>query len=760
MARNTTEQLVVQISADLTSLRASTAEIQRILEQAANRAGSAGQKSGQAFANGFKAALGSLTAYFSLAFFKQLVKEGVQAYADLEMSMKKFNMVFGESAGEVEKWAKTYADAIGVADYKTKAWAANVADMFIGLGGSRKEAAEMSTAIVQMTNDLYLLNKEIIGSREQAFNLMQSGLAGNTRAFKSLGIIINDSVLKSKMMSLGWQGNVADLDAYSKSLLIAAVVQEQYNNLGAEGIAMQDSAARDLEMVKAKWSELSLIIGEAAAPSLLMVAAFVQGILVPAFKVLGAVISWMGEHLYILIPIIAALVTVLAIYVGLQIKAAVVTAIVAVKEAILTAIRWAATASTWALFAATVALVGALTLGIGAAIGLASALAGISAAQKGMSKGAGKMTDFNKMLKGHTPTIRKSGGGGGGGGGGGKPKAIKDQISQEQKLTDKLKEEYDKRVADYSKVTNILLGIQRKFITTKDILIASEQSKKAIKDFNEGISILEKRIGGTELGKKMLDELKTLDPDEYVDYIQALTRAGDKELQQIVSNFGSRHTEAMVTAERAVEAETPKFKKQLEKTGAAAGTAGGTSMGKGLGESFGGVAIPAMEDIMEDLEDIAEIAAPDIGEVAGKGIWDSFKRWLDKIKTALKDVWIGDLTKSVDKYISSKGLVNDDGSVNRDGDPRTPFAAGGIFTGYSRFGNKIFGEAGHEAVIPLSPKGLRPFAEALNRYTNLGGSVIVQNMYVRNDGDIKRIAYELKRLQDADSRNKGYGYGY
>ena len=96
-------------------------------------------------------------------------------------------------------------------------------------------------------------------------------------------------------MSLGWQGNVADLDAYSKSMLIAAVVQEQYNNLGAEGIAMQDSAARDLEMVKAKWAELSLILGEAAAPSLMMVAAFIQGILVPAFKILGAVISWMGN---------------------------------------------------------------------------------------------------------------------------------------------------------------------------------------------------------------------------------------------------------------------------------------------------------------------------------------------------------------------------------------------------------------------------------------------------------------------------------
>ena len=54
----------------------------------------------------------------------------------------------------------------------------------------------------------------------------------------------------------------------------------------------------------------------------------------------------------------------------------------------------------------------------------------------------------------------------------------KAQLSQEQKLTDKLKEEYDKRVADYSKVTKILLGIQRKFITAKDILNSLRTVKK------------------------------------------------------------------------------------------------------------------------------------------------------------------------------------------------------------------------------------------------------------------------------------------
>lgn len=131
-----------------------------------------------------------------------------------------------------------------------------------------------------------------------------------------------------------------------------------------------------------------------------------------------------------------------------------------------------------------------------------------------------------------------------------------------------------------------------------------------------------------------------------------------------------------------------------------------------------------------------------------KGIFDDLWESVQKVVGKIKDIW-GTITGK--KTVSME--ITGGGDTQR-------HAKGGIFTGYSRLGNHIFGEAGHEAVIPLSHKGLRPFAEALNRYTNMGGNIYIQNMNVRNDGDIKRIAYELKRLQDADNRNKGYGYGY
>lgn len=83
---------------------------------------------------------------------------------------------------------------------------------------------------------------------------------------------------------------------------------------------------------------------------------------------------------------------------------------------------------------------------------------------------------------------------------------------------------------------------------------------------------------------------------------------------------------------------------------------------------------------------------------------------------------------------------------------------GAIFTKPYVFGNQGWGEAGPEAVLPIEKLG-GIMAETLDRMgiTNNynGGNIIVENMNVRNDGDIKRIANELYNLQQRNSRGRG-----
>ena len=84
------------------------------------------------------------------------------------------------------------------------------------------------------------------------------------------------------------------------------------------------------------------------------------------------------------------------------------------------------------------------------------------------------------------------------------------------------------------------------------------------------------------------------------------------------------------------------------------------------------------------------------------------------------------------------------------------YAKGGIFARPSIIG---VGEAGTEAVIPLDKMpGL--IADALRdamggNQLAMAGGITVQNMYVRNDQDIKLVARELYNLQQQNARGRG-----
>ncbi len=91
------------------------------------------------------------------------------------------------------------------------------------------------------------------------------------------------------------------------------------------------------------------------------------------------------------------------------------------------------------------------------------------------------------------------------------------------------------------------------------------------------------------------------------------------------------------------------------------------------------------------------------------------------------------------------------------------YETGGIFTGASVIG---VGENGDEAVLPLSNKRrMRPFANAVASMitldntsgspNNKGVTINIDNMSVRNDMDIKKIADEINRLAARENRKLG-----
>ena len=230
-------------------------------------------------------------------------KKLIDAGSNLEESMSKINVVFGDSAQTVKEFASTAASSMGISNQQALEAAGTYGNLLQAFGTTREKAAEMSTTMVQLAGDLASFNNVPVAD---ALLAIRSGLSGEAEPLKRFGIAINDVRLKQEALALKLYDGKGQLSVLAKSQAAYALILKDSTLAQGDYSRTSDGVANMQRTLTATFQDISAELGTALLPAFKTLLGFVNDTLLPVFKNfsdivgtegLGAAFKYLGEQM-------------------------------------------------------------------------------------------------------------------------------------------------------------------------------------------------------------------------------------------------------------------------------------------------------------------------------------------------------------------------------------------------------------------------------------------------------------------------------
>ena len=183
--------------------------------------------------------------------------------SSLEESQSKVNVVFGDSAGVVNEFAATSAQAFGITKQAALEATGTFGNLLQAFGTGKGQAAEMSTTLIGLAADLASFNNTGI---EDAIQALRSGLSGETEPLKRFGVAINDVRLKQEAVTLGLYDGKGALDINAKTQAAYALILKDTSLAQGDFARTSDGFANQMRILKASLSDAATELGTILLP--------------------------------------------------------------------------------------------------------------------------------------------------------------------------------------------------------------------------------------------------------------------------------------------------------------------------------------------------------------------------------------------------------------------------------------------------------------------------------------------------------------
>ena len=174
--------------------------------------------------------------------------QSITAASDANEAMNKVNEVFGDAAGSVKKFADSSVTDLALSEGAALEAAGSFGNLFTSFGAGQREAANMSTELVQLAADLASFENVSV---DEALRALSSGISGEMEALKRFGITLSDVRLRAEATAMGLEVTTGALDPLTKSLASYSLIMKDSTNAQGDLARTSDGLANTQKILGA-----------------------------------------------------------------------------------------------------------------------------------------------------------------------------------------------------------------------------------------------------------------------------------------------------------------------------------------------------------------------------------------------------------------------------------------------------------------------------------------------------------------------------
>ena len=205
--------------------------------------------------------------------------DAVKAASDLSETISKVNVLFGDTAKDIEDFADSAASSLGQTKQQALDAAATFATFGRAAGLSGKDLSGFSTGFVALASDLASFNNT---SPEQAINAIGSALRGEAEPLRAYGVLLDDASLRQAALELGIVSTTKNaLTPQQKVLAAQALIYQQTSAAQGDFERTSDGLANRTRILTAQLENAKVTIGTALLPVVLELATLFSEKVIP-----------------------------------------------------------------------------------------------------------------------------------------------------------------------------------------------------------------------------------------------------------------------------------------------------------------------------------------------------------------------------------------------------------------------------------------------------------------------------------------------